>query len=232
MKYTKEHVETYLETKKEAWAKTTIVTARAKLNSVVHLMACPASFHASLVELGYKPYSVKQYFVIVSKFASSFGDDSYSQYVTAHAQAFKNAYAPKVLEVTFDEAKRAIDAIGDKEHARQLKGLLQSGLRISEPLTLDVSGAVVGKGGKLRKAPNADKVVKAPMTKQIRRALKEATGLVPHDLRKLFATQAVAKGAQSADLCKLMGWSSIETAMSYLQATKADDIANQIGSEE
>jgi len=53
-------------------------------------------------------------------------------------------------------------------------------------------------------------------------------GLTPHSLRKLFATKLVTSGMTLPDVCNVMGWSSMQTAMSYLQVSNETKLEDQI----
>ena len=83
---------------------------------------------------------------------------------------------------------------------------------------LNQDGEIRGKGSKVRKVFGTDtcKHDQAGVTySQFYRALKKVD-LKPHDLRKVFLTEAVAQGATHFELCKLAGWASINTASSYI----------------
>ena len=144
-----------------------------------------------------------------------------------NAQIFRYSYKKKILNKTYDDAlelvRTKISCPVTKEHA---EFLLLSGLRISESYKVYLSGDnyyVDGKGGKRRRvycAPPEKLVCKSTL----RRALNSVE-LTPHDLRKLFATRLVERDIDLHDVCKIMGWSNIQTAMNYLQSSNEDALA-------
>lgn len=207
---------------------TTIKAMRSRLAKIPDqfLPKDPAGLHKHLIAEGYSPYTIKQMMTLASQVA---GSDAFASYMKKKQRAFANVYAPKKVPLTFDEALTAIKSMpdGDREFAL---GLLASGLRISEAAKLDESGQVVGKGRKLRAVANADMVTAKPPLSidTFRRRLKEATGLTPHQLRKLAATKFVELGAREAELCALFGWSAFATASIYIQAKNTDTMADKV----
>lgn len=207
---------------------TTIAAMRSRLAKIpdAFLPSDPAGLHKHLIAEGYSPYTIKQMMTLATQVA---GSAAFASYMKKKQRAFANVYAPKKVPLTFDEALASIKSMpdGDREFAL---GLLASGLRISEAAKLDESGQVVGKGSKLRAVANADMVVAEPPLSidTFRRRLKEATGLTPHQLRKLAATKFVELGAREAELCGLFGWSSFQTASIYIQAQNTDTMAAKV----
>ena len=208
---------------------TTIKAMRSRLAKIPDqfLPKDPAGLHKHLIAEGYSPYTIKQMMTLATQVA---GSDAFASYMKKKQRALANVYAPKKVPLTFDEALACMKESmpdGDREFAL---GLLASGLRISEAAKLDDSGQVVGKGSKLRAVANAD-MVSAKPPKSIdtfRRRLKEATGLTPHQLRKLAATKFVELGAREAELCALFGWSAFATASIYIQAKNTDTMDDKV----
>jgi integrase len=162
----------------------------------------------------YKPYTLKTMFIRSGHFEQWLGKtNEFKKWMRLHTNLFKHAYKSEELGITYDEAKERISTIRDKKVRDDCLALLSSGLRIAE--ITQISGSeVYGKGRKTR--PYFGNHVFQSSSNQIRTALKRI-GLKPHSLRKLFATRLVEKGMKPQDLCKVMGWGSIQTAYRYLQ---------------
>lgn len=204
----------YLEAHESAWALTTWRSERSRLKSVAHVIKFgPEAVMKHLVDRGSKPYTIKTTFMRLAAFEKWRGNSTqFSDYVKKHRNKFRHAYQREELEVTFDEALQRIRRL-DEPYRQLATAILSTGLRISE--TYSVCGdRVVGKGGKTRRVYGTIEVT-APRSTFWRKL--KAVGLKPHTLRKLLATRLSDKGATAADLCKVFGWSSIETAYQYLQ---------------
>ena len=142
-------------------------------------------------------------------------ENPYKQFRARNARHFKNAYKRKTIHITFEEAKRRIGEIKDQAAKEKALQLLGGGLRYAESFNVK-DGKVVGKGDKERPLFGE---VNATEFKKHYNSLRwhlSKVGLRPHDLRKIFATTLVNAGINQYDLCKVMGWSSINTATSYI----------------
>ena len=212
----------YLDDYKMAWSETTMQSETHRLLKLSPLLETddPAKVYGEIAR-SLKPYTIKTVFVRLSSFYQWMidqglrtGPNIYKAWMKKHRNLFKHAYDKEELDVSYEEAEARIASITDKAARDAAYYMLRTGMRISELST--VSGnKVIGKGGKARKIYYpAKKVIIS--SKRIRQALKKK-GLKPHQLRKLCATRLVAKGATPADLCHVMGWSSIKTAYVYLQ---------------
>jgi len=230
-------LQAYLDSKKDQWSETTTKSVASKLKSIdtAYLPLDPASLHADLVRQGYGAYSVKQMMLLaaqVCKYGVASGvlpSEAYTGFLKTRSRLFANAYTPKKVPASFEEAVTAIKSMGCAASRDFAIGLLVSGLRISEASKL-VDSTVIGKGNKLRSVPNAELVRHAPPKSiaTFRRELAKATGLTPHQLRKLAATKFVKLGAREAELCSIFGWSSYQTASIYIQAENVSDMATQM----
>ena len=221
----RELIASYLEDHKQAWAETTVKSETARLNSAADLINKGPQKLYDTLSTSMKPYSLKTLFmriIAMEAWAIEKGliqTAEYKAFMKKYRNRFKHAYVKEEVGIGYDEAVKRIGEITGEAAKRSALGLLQSGLRISEIMSLR-DGRVRGKGGKTRRTyagsgllEEASKV--SPTT--LRRRLKEV-GLKPHQLRKLCATRLAEKGASPADLCKVFGWSAIATAYQYLQS--------------
>ena len=212
-------IQAYLDDHKTAWAESTLESERYRLASCsAHLDKGPVHLYQWALDQGMKPYSIKTLFIRVTSLeAYANCGSAYADFMRKHANRFKHAYVKRELKITFEEALTRIASLEAPYKTLALE-MLQTGLRISE--TSKVSdGHVIGKGAKRRRVYGK---ISVQVPRSTFRAKLKAVGLNPHALRKLCATRLAERGATPADLCKIFGWSSIETAYQYLQA-KEDD---------
>lgn len=213
-------IQKYLEDKKLAWSPNTLKSEEHRLNAVSDKLDGEANtLWDATQHLG--AYSRLTTWSRVCDFwdwALSEGHVSvpgnYRKFRKKNAKQFKveNVYVRKTPDISFEEAQARIQTLPQdiREKASQL---LSGGLRYSESFTLK-DGRVVGKGGKLRSAFVAEAGFKR-CYRTFLRAL-HSVGLTPHMLRKICASRLAREGLGEADLCKAMGWSSFNTARSYL----------------
>lgn len=209
----KRHIDSYLKAHESAWAPSTLKSERSRLtalSSLLHLS--PGELFTELSKTK-KPYTVKTIFIRVvnlEKWAKL--PPSYAGYMEAHERRFRSVYEKEDIKVTYLDALARIETLPTASRIMAL-AVLKCGCRISEAYTFR-DGRVTGKGSKTRKIYG--KIEGTVPQTTFRRHLK-AVGLKPHTLRKLCATRLAEKGATAADLCKVFGWSSIETSYYYLQ---------------
>jgi integrase len=154
----------------------------------------------------------------------------YDKWRTKHANLFKNSYVKERLEITYEEAKARLNTISDPSIRRRAFEILGSAQRYSES---DQEGEeITGKGSKPR--PNLRPELSGPSFDKsyhtFYRALKKV-GLKPHTLRKLALTRLVDKGATAYDLMEVAGWSSIQTASSYIQPRETNRLKELLHSD-
>jgi integrase len=127
------------------------------------------------------------------------------------------AYSRKLVSMSYEEALRRIQLLDEPFRQKALRILL-GGLRYMEEERVTEDQNVIGKGGRSRKVFLAG-IAKTPCPYTYRTFLRklQEIGLKPHDLRKLAATRFAQAGMSDADLLKVMGWKSMETAKLYLQ---------------
>ena len=234
-------IDQYIEGKKLAWATTTQKSEVARLRSVaLYINVSPEALYKHLNTQGYKPYSIKTYFTRVGEFYQWLIEEGHAPegvrknpfkaFIKTNAKLFKHAYQKETLDVGYEEAVRRINRLGCGETKAKAFELLATGMRYSESNT-QIDGWIIGKGGKRRRVyrpeslPSATKFTRSYTT--FYDNLK-AVGLKPHTLRKLAATRYVERGAKEADLMALMGWSSIGTAASYLQAKRDEELSQLV----
>lgn len=229
--YTQEQITNYINSKQLAWARTTQRSEQARLTGALELLNQGASSMYTEGSKRYKPYALKTLFIRAADFASwvtGNANNEFATFLRDNRLAFKNAYERKTVGVDYAEASRRISAIGNSAIRQLASFILRSGLRAHEALTYDGSGRVTGKGAKERSVYSAMDGANCYVTYgELYKELKRV-GLKPHDLRKLAATKLVEAGLKEADLLKVMGWSSIETAKHYLQPKSDSELANLV----
>lgn len=154
----------------------------------------------------------------------------YKAWRRKNGQLFKHTYKPKVSNLSFDEIKARVSSI--RNHAIRSKALelLGSGMRYSESFTY-ADGEVVGKGKKRRAVfLPFDRGESYTLTYGHFWRVLGQVGVKPHDLRKAFLNEAVRLGTDPFELQALAGWSSVDTAASYIKANteRLGDIAYEI----
>ena len=239
-----ELVEQYIETKKDAWSPTTLRSERYRLLGLEpSLVLDPKALYENLKSRGMKPYGIKTAFTRLGEFYQFLVDERkvrglppgnpIKKYIKTNARLFKNAYVPKPVPVTLDEAIEKIDQLQDPMDRALAYQTLLGGLRFAENLTLK-NGMVIGKGNKPRLIPMLEGEEPVQYKKVYGTFLYQLNkvGLTPHMLRKLAATLAAEEvqkiGGGVADLMQMFGWNSANTAAKYIQATKTKELSSRM----
>lgn len=224
-------LEEYFTSKKYAWSPSTFKSERYRLLTISPLIdGIPERLWESLKDKA--PYSrlttwvrACDYYDWLLEEGHKEGINPYRKFKKRNRRLFKNAYKRKTPKITYQEAIKRIQTISDNAVREKAMELLTNGFRYTESFFQDQDG-VTGKGNKWRRTfkecEGKSSDYKESYTK-FYRALRKI-GLRPHDLRKLFATECYRKGLSEVDLCEVMGWSSFETARSYIAAKKEEDI--------
>jgi site-specific recombinase XerD len=199
----------------------------------------PNALYMSLKQT-HKPYSVKTYFFRVGEFYQWLIEEGHTPvlirknpfkaFMKTNAKLFKYVYQKETLDVGYEEAIGRINRLSCGETKKKAFELLATGMRYTESTT-QTEGFVIGKGGKRRRIYRPESIsapTKFEGTYSSFYHKLKSVGLKPHTLRKLAATRFVERGAKEADLMALMGWSSIGTAASYLQAKKDVELTNMV----
>jgi integrase len=208
----------YLEDKQTVWAPSTRSSERHRLSSVVHALDGNAkTLWGALQHL--RPYARVTSWVRVTDFYQWCLDEGhltglniYAAFRKKNPQLFRNAYTPTKPSITYEEAKARISTISNEAVRTYALRLLEGGLRFHEAPLVE-NGRVCGKGRKTREV--FVQGVAPVAYHQVRRALAKV-GLKPHMLRKLFLTRLTQLGANPFELCQVAGWSSVQTAQSYI----------------
>jgi integrase len=217
----------YIESKKFAWSPNTLKSEQSRLISIKELLALePLQLYLAL-EVKYKKYTLNITYIRVSELHAFNGNNLYKEFMRTNARLFKNAKVKKQVPITFEEAQKRIEGLEDVEIKQLATLMLTTGLRIHEARKYDGSGEVIGKGLKKRTVFSNIKITNAPSYTTIHRALRKI-GLAPHDLRKLAATKLADSGMRNVDLMEVMGWTSMETAASYLQTSTKKQLEEQV----
>lgn len=217
-------IQMYLEDQKLAWSPSTLRSEAARLDKHHALLALsPEQAWAALGHL--RPYTRVTTWTRIVKFVdwaistgNLAGPNLFSLFRIRNARLFKHTYVRKPAILGFEESLTRISTISNESVKRRALQLLYSGLRYSE-LDKVKDGAVIGKGGRPRKAfvPQIDGPEYTGTYHAFWRAMTEI-GLTPHMLRKIALTRLVELGASEFELCDLAGWASIQTASSYIKA--------------
>jgi len=217
-------VDKYIKANELAWSPSTARSERSRLRAALRLLdGSPETLWEGLQSKG--AYTRRTTFTRVIDFWSwliEIGytqENPYAQWRRRHARLFKHVYRRKYPKISFEDARKRIDSISDTAVKRKAHTILNSGLRVSEYDNRAGSG-VVGKGGKFRVTFSRDIGREKVSYHRFWRALK-AVGLRPHDLRKIAATRLAEVGANEADICKIMGWSSFQTAKNYIDPSES-----------
>lgn len=216
-----EYIQEYIIERESKWAASTLKSESARLRAVKEsldgnpLTLCGVTRRLSRYSKVTTWTRVIDYVDWLIEQGKISGPNPYRRYRRDNNKEFKNAYKREHPKISYKEALLRVSSIKDERIREAATVILKTGLRAHELSTFE-NGSVVGKGGKRRDVYYRGKV---PQVSYIRlyRQLK-AVGLKPHDLRKLFASRLVEKGANEFQLTELMGWSSINTALSYVRS--------------
>jgi len=210
--------EEYLDAKRLAWSESTLKSERRRLSRYFYVLEeGPAALWDATKTLA--PYSRKTLFIRVSAFydwavtTNQLTENPYKQWMAEHARLFKYVYNQKTPTLSFREAEEAVLTIPCKASCLKALQLLGGGLRWNESFNID-DGSCTGKGGKVRKV-FADPISYPFSYTHFRKHLA-AVGMKPHDLRKIRATDLARSGLREVDLCKVFGWSNLNTAKAYI----------------
>jgi integrase len=223
-------IKSYLEANRNRWSTTTYRSEASRLQANRELIEMgPTDFNAvyEQAKLKLKPYSLKTTLIRLADFWAFHGEHAPKRWLKENANVFKGAYVRRPAELTLAEAKRLLASIGDERYHALATEILHSGLRASESLVRD-GDYVVGKGGATRRVFGRALLSSGERSQlsysQLWRTLR-AVGLKPHTLRKIFATELARSGrVGEADLLAAMGWTSMQTATSYLAPLRADKL--------
>jgi integrase len=227
--FTSSQVNDYIASKELAWAETTKKTERSRLMAnLAHINKGAAH----LATLKINRYALKTLFIRAGELAEfcKVAENEFKAFLKTNALFFKNAYDRKVVEVSFEEAKGRILRIKRAEVRELALAMLTSGMRAAEALSYDGGGQVAGKGSKLRDIYIDANLKELDLDYSSLYYELKKVGLTPHQLRKLFASKVVERGAGLADLLTLMGWADIKTAQYYLQAKDKSKLSALVGS--
>lgn len=236
-------IEEYIGQKEVVWSPTTYKSQRSWLAAIRPFMEQKTPVIDVLKELRdnrkFQMQTIRGIFGAARRFNRWRGLEhscSYAAFMKDNSHLFAAHRIRKLKEVphTFEEAKRLIDTIKNPRTRAHARFILSSGVRISEsynvkPSPTGRSYIVTGKGGRTRTvfaAPPPAEELASP--DQLRTALKKF-GLVPHDLRRLFATHLADSGLPPKDICHALGWGDLKTAMIYLQKSNEKQLAARIG---
>jgi integrase len=209
----------YLAAHAKRWSHTTLRSETYRLRTltkILHNQSAPVSgqrVYEGFVQAGLSPYSMQTAYLRAMGFLDWAKIENDLRAWAKENAPFKNTYRRTTPSITYQEALLLVESLAEPIRTAA-KLLLTAGLRSGEVNTFD-GKTVTGKGQKQRDVYTE----LPPVTVQYQDlylALKKL-GLKPHDLRKLFASEMVRRGANEFQLTTLMGWSNINTALSYVR---------------
>lgn len=217
-------INAYIKSKEHAWAESTKRSELYRLTSLEKVIDGNPLTLWNHIEKTYKPYTRSTIWTRVTEYwdFSHKGSNPYRAWRKTNAKQFKNVYEKKTPKISYEEATEKIDKLPIKEDRVKALQLLKGGLRWSESFTINEEGYVKGKGSKVRKVFVYSTTYSRNYT-TFYNALN-SVGLKPHDLRKIKATELLKQGMSINDLCHVMGWEDMKTAMSYISASKEDEL--------
>ncbi len=240
-----EVIEAYLEIASRSWSLSTQVSEASRLRALLPLLQehgfSPDAIYGGLSTQGVGAYTIKTAFIRLSKVYDFVVDlnlvdkhtnpfKSYMKHTAPNKFKTSNVYKPKVVPLTYEQLKVEVDLVADSVLKDTLRFMMQSGLRIHEVYkvqkSIDGNFFVQGKGGKMRPVMTAPPAVLA--SKGVVQKTLMKFGLTPHALRKLAATKLAASGMVVSDLQQVFGWSSLQTAQSYIQQTDSNNLKNKV----
>lgn len=218
-------IEAYLKSQANNWSPATIKSERSRLAQIApYLDGNPEALWKALEQQ--KPYTRQTTWIRASAFwafVTGKQETPYHVWKNQNKNLFKNAYQPKRVETTWEEAKAKVERITDSSVRSRALAILHSGQRFSESCQ-PKGETIIGKGNRIRPDFRADESVEYVSYQVFYRSLQQVVGLTPHQLRKLAITRLASRGASAADLCRFAGWSSIETAFVYLQPQRDEKL--------
>lgn len=225
---TKELYKKYIDEKRGAWSEASINSESKRLNKAMPYIT--SDTWALWKWLG-ENYSKHSRVTIWTRIVAFYdwgikrghmqAPNPYSAFREDNPRCFQNFYERKPPGIAFADAKARIMTLSDPEIRNKCLQLLTSGMRWTESGTLTPEGYVIGKGGKLRRVyPMTGLGPMVPTTKyrKVLRALKKIDIKGPHRLRGIFLTELVRRKIDTFDLKEVAGWSSLQTAESYIAA--------------
>jgi site-specific recombinase XerD len=228
----------FLDSRKYSWSARTLEMEKTRLNKYLPLLTNSAeALWNHLKDSGMSPYtrvSLWGRIIQLWDFCRPDQPNNYKIFKDTNRREFKNYYTRKELGMSFNDIRSKVNSIQEADIRNKAYELLFSGMRFRESLTLNNDQTIIGKGGKVRKIFLPEAISKSDFDKSYSYFAKKLKkyGLTAHMLRKAFATKFVETGAKEADLLKVMGWESIETAKYYLQPKKDEEIQNMIQKEQ
>jgi hypothetical protein len=234
-----ELINKYIKSQKQSWTDTTLRSECYRLRTVAKLVSDVSNAKRVHDELSncLKPYSLVttwtrlvQYYDWLIEQGLVEGENPLKAFREKNKRLFKNSYVRKPASLSFEEARNRVNLLMGTPYFGLATFLLETGCRYTESLGFD-GEYVVGKGGKKRRVYTGRK---NPSFKHSYAAFYNAlkkVGLKPHDLRKIALSKLVEYGANVFELCEIAGWSSLNTAQSYIKANdkKLEGLVGQLG---
>lgn len=218
-----ELINKYVEDMKLRWSESTIRSEKSRLTNLAVTLETGRPEALWIATQKLQPYARTTTWTRVIAFidwaiqsGAQVGPNKYKIFREKNVRQFKNTYRRSAPSISYNEAIARINQHPNPQVRAKAMDLLKTGMRWTESFTLQ-DGWIIGKGGKSRRVSKHAKA--APFTASYHTFWREMrkVGLKPHDLRKIAAYQLLKSGANPFELAQIMGWSSVNTAMSYIQ---------------
>lgn len=219
-----QQIEAYLASKSNSCAASTLSGMGRRLKPIAASLNGDPHALWAVLEAKYSPYTRVTLWVTVTSFwdwmieeGHTDGPNRYTEFRKRNRNFFKNTYARRAVEFTYEEVREKVLGIDDDATREKALQLLTGGLRYTESKTLTPDGYLMGKGASPRKAYVAPVDYRQSYSTFLREMKK--VGITPHVLRKVTATK-LGRVMDDITLMEVFGWKSIETSKFYRQPMK------------
>lgn len=220
---TDKDIEQYLAHNKERWNAMTLRTRRSHLNSMRACINGEPGFLWNHLEKHYSSYTRTILWTSIGAFWDWYAprqQNPYKNWKKSHAQRFKHSYERSPATMSYRDAKDKIERCLEGAARDRALYILNTGARWIES-GVQEGFRVRGKGGKIRRLlPLEEGLKNANIAYRTFVRHLGKIGLTPHDLRKIYATELARRGATIYEICQLLGWEDINTALCYIGCTE------------
>jgi integrase len=235
-------VQAYVIARAGNWSNVTVKNARSVLLSTGKQLALSNDgqrlYDYFKNERELAPYTIKTNMIRVGDFTdwameSGHIDKDFNRvklFMNHHGRLFKRVYEQAPVKFTLEEVLSKIGRMRDPEAQAKAAQLVRTGMRYTESFTLK-DGYVIGKGNAKRfihtATPEDELVTYTKSSVTFWSELKKV-GLKPHDLRKAHALFLASNGAHIGELMTFMGWRSTQSAASYTQHARTQELTGKL----
>ena len=223
-------IKEFIDSKRNVWAESMLKSEYSRLIAVEYLLDTPPSpekiWNGLQSKSSYTRLTTFTRIISFYKWYDKVNATGFAKLLSDwrddNVHLFRKKYKPTTPQISYEQAKEAIEKISSPEVRGAALFILSTGIRSFELNRIGSDSTVLGKGGKTRRVYTKEKPVVVPYH-QLYRELKRV-GLKPHDLRKIRATQLLRKGMSLPDLQHAFGWNQLETAKCYLAPLQEEKI--------